>query len=269
MNRPLMLLLVTMMSCTPLFGARDARSLLEQADASYAEGVERFSTDRAASIDAFARSASLSKLVATEMGARRAPAALMYNIGNAALLSGEAGEAVLWYKRAERLAPNDSDVRTNLAAAREKVGSTASVRPKDSVLDQLTIIEFAPPAARFWTAAAGLTAMWTLALWRLFGATRRPSRLGVAACGVIGVLAGASLAPRELRLREPTEAVVLRETTGRAGPDEGTYEPKPASPLKAGTEVRVVEERGSWTLVELGDGTRSWVLGKAVERVAG
>jgi hypothetical protein len=193
----------------------------------------------------------------------------MYHLGNSSLLAGDIGDAVLWYKRAERLAPNDANLRTNLAAAREKAGAVASVRPKDSMIDQLTIIEFVPPAVRFWLAVSGLTAMWTLALWRLLGNTSRPSTLGVAACAVVGLLAGLSLLPRELRLREPTEAVVLQETTGRAGPDDATYEAKPASALKPGTEVRVLEERGSWTLVELGDGTHSWVNSKNVERVAG
>ena len=90
----------------------------------------------------------------------------------------------------------------------------------------------------------------------------------VAGCFAAALLAGGSLVPREMRLREPREAVVLNEITGRAGPDAGAYEAKPASPLKGGTEVRVVEERGAWVLVELGDGTTSWVEGKGVEKIA-
>jgi tetratricopeptide (TPR) repeat protein len=244
----------------------DVRGTLEQAAAAYTEGGRRLSSDREGALAAFARSAALYKQ-AVDGGAS---AALMYNIGSASLLAGEHGDAVLWLKRAARLAPNDGDILANLASAREKVGSALSVRAKDSLLEQLTIIEFVPASARFWIAAAGLGGMWTLALWRVWtvpGGSWRPSRLAVAAFGAAGVLAAGSLVPREMRLREASEAVVMNETTGRAGPDAGAYEAKPASPLKAGTEVRVVEERGGWVLVDLGDGTTTWVEGKGVERV--
>lgn len=43
---------------------------------------------------------------------------LFYNIGNAYLKADDIGRAVLWYERAKRMAPNDPDLRFNLAHAR-------------------------------------------------------------------------------------------------------------------------------------------------------
>jgi hypothetical protein len=247
-------------------GADAARNVIEEANAEYAEGAKKLSSDRDGAIESFKKSAELYKQAAE--AAPGVSGELMYNIGNASMLARETGEAVLWYKRAERAMPNSAAVRANLAKAREKVG--ANVPRADSLMAQLTILEFVPAAVRFWVAAAGLAGMWGLLLVRVWSVGGwRPSRVGVAACGVAALLAGASLVPREMRLREASEAVVLVETTGRAGPDAEAYEAKPASPLKGGTEVRVVEERGPWLLVELGDGTRSWVEGKGMGRVAG
>lgn len=240
----------------------DVRSLIEDANAAYAEGAAKLSSDRDAAAASFRRSADLYRLAA-EGGAASGP--LMYNLGNASFLAGDMGQAILWYKRAERVMPNDANVRANLAKARERVGAPPA--PVDPLMEQFTILEFVPPSVRFWGAAAALSAMWGLAFWRLIGTGWRPSRLGVGLCAAGAILAGGSLIPRELRLREPTEAVLLVETTGRAGPDATAYEPKPASPLKSGTEVRIIEERGGWLLVELGDTTRTWVKGKGVERV--
>lgn len=252
------------------YGADDApqsiQSVIEQANAAYADGAKKLSSDRDGALAAFKQSASLYK----EAAAAAAPDAsgeLMYNIGNASMLAGETGEAVLWFKRAERVMPNDAAVRMNLAKAREKVG--AAPTNSGSLMDQLTLLEFVPAGVRFWIAAAAMAGMWGLALVRVWSAGWMPSRVAVAACGVVSLVAGGSLVPRELRLRESRDAVVMQEVTGRAGPDAGAYEAKPASPLKGGTEVRVVEERGSWLLVELGDGTRTWVEGKGLETVVG
>src|SRR5438445_11782944 len=44
-------------------------------------------------------------------------AALYYNLGNVYYRRGERGQAVLWYKRAERLSPRDPDIVFNLELA--------------------------------------------------------------------------------------------------------------------------------------------------------
>ncbi|MCF6248979.1 MAG: BatD family protein [Desulfobacula sp.] len=46
---------------------------------------------------------------------------LFYNIGNAYLKSGDIGHAVVWYERAKRLAPNDPDLKFNLAYANSQI----------------------------------------------------------------------------------------------------------------------------------------------------
>ena len=43
---------------------------------------------------------------------------LFYNLGNACFKQGDLGRAILWYERAQRLAPRDPDLRENLALTR-------------------------------------------------------------------------------------------------------------------------------------------------------
>src|SRR5262245_42319698 len=50
-------------------------------------------------------------------------AALYYHLGNGQYRPGERGKAVLWYERASRLAPRDSDVQFNLSLARSHIKS--------------------------------------------------------------------------------------------------------------------------------------------------
>jgi hypothetical protein len=46
---------------------------------------------------------------------------LYYNLGNVHFRRGERGKAVLWYERAARLSPRDSDIRFNLSIARSHI----------------------------------------------------------------------------------------------------------------------------------------------------
>ncbi|MDP2913077.1 MAG: tetratricopeptide repeat protein, partial [Candidatus Omnitrophota bacterium] len=50
---------------------------------------------------------------------------LYYNIGNAFLKLGKTGHAILYYERAKRLMPHDSDLKSNLAYARSLVGDSS------------------------------------------------------------------------------------------------------------------------------------------------
>ncbi len=48
-------------------------------------------------------------------------AELFYNLGNVFYRKGERGKAVLWYERAQRLAPRDTDIQFNLSLARSHI----------------------------------------------------------------------------------------------------------------------------------------------------
>jgi hypothetical protein len=265
MTRCVMLVLVAI-----LLGAHGARAdvstLLDQAAVAYAEGARLLPRDDAGARAAFARSAGAYREAIEELGPGRAAPQLLANAGSASVLAGDPGAGVLWLKRAERLSPNDARVRADLAGVRQRVAMP--VHPPGGVLQQLTILEFVPAGARLWAGVGAFAAAWVLALWRLWVPSWRPARTLVGGCAVLSVVAAGSLVPRELRLREGSEAVVMTETTGRAGPDSVAYEPKPAAPIKAGAEARIIEERGAWTLVELGDASTTWVESKAIERVA-
>ena len=60
---------------------------------------------------------------------------LFYNLANAYLLKGDVGRAILNYRRAERLTPQDRNLRGNLAFARSQVRDSIPVPPERRVLD--------------------------------------------------------------------------------------------------------------------------------------
>ena len=82
-------------------------------------------------------------------------ASLLYNLGNAWYRLGDAGQAVLHFRRAWRLAPRDADIRHNIAHALDQA---EAVPPDPNPIEQLACL--LPRSAWAWAAAA---AYWTLA----------------------------------------------------------------------------------------------------------
>lgn len=73
-----------------------------------------------------------------------ASADLYYNLGNVAYKKGERGRAVLWYERAKRLAPRDSDIEFNLKLAMSHIKDDGRGLPQKilqmAAVNELTLV---------------------------------------------------------------------------------------------------------------------------------
>ena len=93
-------------------------------------------------------------------------AALLYNLGNARFLQGDAGQALAAYQQAATLAPRDADIRANLALAQQELGQTGSpstgptVALADAVSRWLTVDELALLAVGAWCMLGLLVFIW-------------------------------------------------------------------------------------------------------------
>ncbi len=191
-------------------------------------------------------------------------AALRYNEGTAWLRAGDAGRAIVALRRAQRLGgAHDDRIANNLALARERVRTDAGW-PSGGMLGS---VAGALPAAWLAGLGVGLFSLgWVLAAARLLGA-RAPvgAMVGawVVSAGCIGLFVVGHRA-----LHDPAHAVVVaQETTARLGPDESAYEPAFSASLTSGVEVRIVDERSGWAMIELADGREAWVRAGDVERI--
>ena len=195
-------------------------------------------------------------------------AALFYNLGNAHYKSGEIGRAVLNYLRAERLAPRDPDIRANLELARartvdfldEDEGPGAAVVPTALRLndDELSVVALA-----LWS----LTAL-SLVLRTLLraGKVRRAALYIAVVAGILMLVSAASLGGRKLDGSDDDAVIVADAVNVLSGP--GDQYPTEFE-LHTGTETHLIEERGSWVRVALGEGKlQGWVPAPDVERVS-
>jgi tetratricopeptide (TPR) repeat protein len=178
--------------------------------------------------------------------------ALHFNLGNAWLKAGEPGRAIFHYRLAERLAPRDRDVQTNLRLARTVVAGRPPSPPPwwRRVFLFFTLNEWAG-------AVAG--ALWLWMLLRTVGFLRPEWwprwRLATRGLAILTLTLGLGLGIA-WSLHPGPEAVVITQATLRHGPLD-------ASPslqkLKPGQELQVVERRNGWALVDGAPRGIGWV----------
>jgi tetratricopeptide (TPR) repeat protein len=190
-------------------------------------------------------------------------AGLQLALGNARLLLGRRGLAIVSYERALRLDPWDPDARENLALAR---GSNPDRLP----LADRSAVERAVRRVPERGAALALAAAWA-ALWAALAAGRRaPGRLRVAlsaaaiAAAVASAAAGAAVAAAALDRRHPAAIVIAPATPAREGPARAL---RAAFQLHEGTRVRIVGASGDLVRIRLENGLEGWVAAEDVERI--
>ncbi|MEK6800272.1 MAG: tetratricopeptide repeat protein [Planctomycetota bacterium] len=184
---------------------------------------------------------------------------LEYNLGNCHLQLGDLGRAILHYRRAQRLNPDDGLLEANLAIARQKCLTNVRPTAGGELLRSVLFIHF--QTSRPQRLAASLISY--LLLWGLLALRAwRPRRwlAGAAAvCALLSLSLGASAAWDEWTDRKaPPGVVIAMDVPVYKGPGAG-YPRQFEQPLQPGVEFVRREQRGDWQRIELADGNSGWI----------
>jgi tetratricopeptide (TPR) repeat protein len=195
------------------------------------------------------------KLIETGGGS----ANVYYDLGNTDFRLGSAGRAILDYERSLVLNPRHPEARANLKLLREK--STARLLPlswNEQIANNLS--------PDMWVIFAALAAWVVLfALVLIFTSRGRDNSVRWASAffaSIICAMAGVSL--WSIARDQDRAVITAQQTEARLAPAESAGV---AEALTAGSQVRVLSERGAWVYCELPGGGRGWVPDGAVERV--
>lgn len=247
-------------------GAQTPAELFDEANTAFAQAASQLKSDRPAADRLLDQSIDLYRRI---IDAGLVNGRLDYNIGNAYMLKGDVGRAILHYRRAERLIGGRADLASNLAYARQRVATRVESSPVGALRRTLLFWhDDLSPRARWTAFIAAFGGFWAVALARLLALVRFRTRWLLASLAFVAGALAASLAATHAERGARSEAVVVADrVTGRKGPDENGYEPSFKEPLSAGVEVRIVEERPGWLLVRLRDGRETWLPAASVDRV--
>ena len=193
---------------------------------------------------------------------------LYYNLGNAYFKNGEIATAILWYERALRLDPSDADVRYNLDYARALTQDRIDEVPEFFFNQWGRALCYRLPSNTWAVLAVVLFAL-TVALVLLFllGSTSGRRRLGFFAAIAAFLLTFLCWDFAQWQRREALRqdmAIVMRPVSAvKSSPSaEGA---KDLFILHEGTRVKVLDNVGGFSNVELADGRQGWIAVTDIE----
>ena len=204
------------------------------------------------------------KLYLQELDEKKPDPAILYNIGNCEFKKGNLPKALVYYERAKRLAPSDSDILENLNLVRRKLTLPEIGKSQDPI-DSIENFRdsFRPDG---WLLAIALTwsLCWFSLVARRFVSTRKwVSGLVISALLLtISILAYTS---QTSTTYNPENAIVVQRGTEVFMLPSGKSE-KAGFKLRAGEDVTIEEERHNWLRVR-DDHSEGWIKSNTVERL--
>jgi tetratricopeptide (TPR) repeat protein len=255
MNRMPLILVLLLISVNFAYGAeepQDPRSLFYKANALYEQReYEKASEDYAKILS-----------IDTESGP------LYFNIGNTFFKMGKIGYAILSYKKAQRLMPGDSDLKSNLAYAESLTEDSAlQALPRNKVawFFRFPFREYSLNTVSIILAVSYLMLIAMLLIGIISPVFKR--RLTIL---FYPVLLGFLMTLGAFSIRYYDEEV-LSHGVVVAKEAECKYEPIDKSnnyfTLKEGQEVLVLNTRNGWRRIRRLDGKLAWVKSEAVEEI--
>jgi tetratricopeptide (TPR) repeat protein len=184
---------------------------------------------------------------------------IYYDLGNADFRLGSAGRAILNYERALRLSPRHAEAMANLKLLREQNGAKLLPLSWNNRMAHLL-------PSNVWTVLAAASGWIVLFGIVLILTSRRPDNFGLWTLTLLGAVVCAVAADSLWSITKDQALAVItaKQTEARLAPAESAGV---AEALPAGSQVRVLSERGEWTYCELPGLGRGWIPEGAVERV--
>lgn len=190
-----------------------------------------------------------------------------YNLGNAYFKSGNLGEAIASYVRAQRLAPRDGRIRANLEVARAQIRDRELAGGVPSALMPLSWLYHAMSLNEWWTLVAVAFVVVVLAsiARQWVAGLQMAGRRVMVIVGVIGAIALVMGSARyRVEVATPAAVVIQEEIEVRSGPGRDY---NLAFRVHEGLQVDVAERRGDWWRIDLGGELVGWVPARALEAI--
>lgn len=184
---------------------------------------------------------------------------LFYNLGNAYFRKKDFGRAILSYERALALEPHHPEAQANLRIARDEARALELVPTRlESALGFATANQFAVTATiAFWLAAFFIVSF-------RFGRTRRRASFALSILS-LSIFCIATLGVWQLGRGRNGAAIVTAENADARLATADTA--NRVLTLPAGSEIKVLSQRGDWIYALLPNNLRGWLPSKSAEQI--
>lgn len=196
-------------------------------------------------------------------------APLYYNLANACFKQERTAEAILYYRRALRLAPGDDDIRHNLSVAEARTKDTIERIPEFFLTGWLRGVRHTMSATA-WTiwSLVLLAAAFGLGLCYLLSrrlTLRKAGFYGLLTAGLLFVAATLFAAGQRREELNRDEAVVMTASAAvKSSPDRAATD---LFVLHAGTTLQITNRLDDWCEVMIADGKKGWTESRNIESI--
>jgi tetratricopeptide (TPR) repeat protein len=230
------------------------QTYLEQANQAFQQALDTPDTDKA---QGYYQQAIEAYTQMFNAGVKNAK--LYYNLGNAHLLRNDFGRAILYYRRGLQLEPGNPRLQANLRYARSQRRDQIETSAQQAFMsrlffwqDDLTLnTQVILAIALFWLA-------WASALLHRFWRRGTWLWLTAGASFATVLFAGSAWMLHTQNTATQHGVVVAEEAPVRKG-NGASYALQFPHPLHSGAEFTVLEHRGSWLYIQLGNGDNGWI----------
>lgn len=240
---------------------------LETALSKLDEGTTLLEYRDARSEAVLSEAAALLNAVIEEHGLRTP--GVYHALGNAYMLAGDTGRAVLAYRRGEQIDPTNIKLRESLAHARSQIPVRVEPETTGRLWRWSMLWRGRVPRIALWTTFAALfTLGWIACAARVLGLAPRAAATGGGWAIALSLIPFGLLAAEWSAHQGSDDAVITQPgVIARTGPDDQIYDPVFEQALTPGVEGRIVESRDGWDRLALSDGAECWVPSTSLEAV--
>lgn len=241
----------------PRISSEQAALLCSEAEALFHEANEVSRVNTAQAFELCRKAAARYERVLLESNLQNSK--IHYNLGNVYFRMQDIGRAILEYRRALQLDPNDSKLLQNLQFARASRQDQFKEPEQTRILKTLFFWHydfsfylrqtvFTTFFLLLWICA--ITCIWYRPMWL---------KTCLVFLLVVNISFAISLSLTFYQLRNEQYGVILtREVIARKGDGE-SYSPSFTDPLHAGTEFKLLQQRQGWAEIQLPDKQTCWL----------
>ncbi len=186
---------------------------------------------------------------------------LFYNLGNAYFRKNDFGRAILSYERALALDPHHPEAEANLRIARDEARALELVPNRwERIFAFADENQYAPAASiSFWI---GIFSVATWVLGR--GRGRGPIALSILSLSIFVMAVGASYELSRAKNGRGLAVVTGDKVEARLATADNANR---VLTLPAGSEIKIVSQRGDWVYAVLPNNLRGWIPSNSAEQV--
>lgn len=195
--------------------------------------------------------------------------ALYYNLGNAYFRNNENTQAIYYYEKALKLAPNNEDIKHNIEVVNSKLTDKVEMVPElfykrwwSQVINLMNIDTLAILNIILLSVALLLIAVYFAASNILIRKISFWSGIFLLFIFSIGVVAASQ---RNKYLNNQYEAIVFTETVNiKSSPDENS---KDIFVLHEGTKVKLLDLVAGWQEIRIANGSVGWIKTSDIKKI--